>query len=114
MVESGARLVLSTDAGVLPGYSFGWAEHHEMGMYVRLGLKPADVLVASTSRPTEVLKLNDTGTLSTGKRADFIVLAQNPLVDIRNTRSIESVYINGAKLDREQIAARWKDTSTPR
>ena len=114
MVESGARLVLSTDAGVLPGYSFGWAEHHEMGMYVRLGLKPADVLVASTSRPTEVLKLNDTGTLSTGKRADFIVLAQNPLVDIRNTRSIESVYINGAKLDREQIAARWKVPSTPR
>ena len=35
MIESGARLVLSTDAGVLPGYSFGWAEHHEMGMYVK-------------------------------------------------------------------------------
>ena len=46
---------------------------------------------------------------STGKRADFIVLAQNPLVDIRNTRSIESGDINGAK----PIASRsppWKDT----
>ena len=56
MIQSGARLVLSTDAGVLPGYTFGSAEHHEIGMYVRLGATPHDAIVASTSRPTEVLR----------------------------------------------------------
>lgn len=108
MVQAGARLVLATDAGVLPGYSFGWSEHHEMGLYVRLGLSPAEVLTAATSRAAEVMRLNDTGTLAAGKRADFIVLRANPLEDIRNTRSIESVYLSGAAINREQIAAVWK------
>jgi imidazolonepropionase-like amidohydrolase len=108
MVKSGARLVLATDAGVLPGYSFGWAEHHEMGMYVRLGLSPAEVIVAATSRPAEVMKLRDSGTIATGKQANFIVLQKDPLVDIRNTRTIESVYLAGQKLDREGIAATLK------
>jgi imidazolonepropionase-like amidohydrolase len=114
MIESGARLVLSTDAGVLPAYSFGWAEHHEMGMYVKLGLKPADVIVASTSRPTEVLRLKDTGTLAVGKRADFVVLNANPLDDIRNTRQIDSVYVRGAKLDRGKLLAQWKKVNDSR
>jgi imidazolonepropionase-like amidohydrolase len=108
MIESGARLVLATDAGVLPKYSFGFAEHHEMGMYVRLGLTPAQVIVASTSRPVELLRINDTGTLATGKRADLLVLDANPLENIRNTRQINSVYLNGTKLDREKLLAGFK------
>jgi imidazolonepropionase-like amidohydrolase len=111
MIESGARLVLSTDAGVLPGYSFGWAEHHEIEMYVRFGLSPADAIVASTSRPTQVFRIADTGTLGAGKRADFIVLNANPLDDIQHTRQIDSVYLNGARLDRDRLLAQWKKNS---
>lgn len=114
MVQNGARLLLATDAGVLPGYSFGWAEHHEMALYVKSGLTPAEVLVASTSRPTEVLKNTETGSLQVGKRADFVVLGANPLENIRNTRSIEAVYFNGARLNRDQIAASWKRASPSR
>jgi imidazolonepropionase-like amidohydrolase len=112
MIESGARLVLSTDSGVLPKYAFGSSEHHEMEMYARFGMKPADILVAATSRSAQLLRLSDTGTLATGKRADFVVLAANPLDDIRNTRKIDSVYLNGAKLDRERWLADWKKTAT--
>ena len=108
MIEAGARLVLSTDAGVLPKYTFGSAEHHEIEMYVKLGLSPAQAIVASTSRPTDVLRIKDTGTLATGKRADFAVLNANPLENIRNTRQIDSVYLNGAKLDRDKLLAGWK------
>lgn len=114
MVQNGARLLLATDAGVLPGYSFGWAEHHEMGLYVRSGLTPAEVIVASTSRPTALLGNTETGSLAVGKRADFLVLGANPLENIANTRSLEAVYFNGAKLDRERIAATWKRASTSR
>lgn len=108
MLQGGARLVLATDAGVLPGYSFGWSEHHEMGMYARFGTPATEIVTAATSRAAEVLRLTDTGTIATGKRADFVVLQRDPLQDIRNTRTIESVYLSGAKLDREKIAAGWK------
>lgn len=114
MTAAGARVVLSTDAGVSAKYSFGFAEHHEIGMYAKFGMTPAQVIVASTSRPAELLRIKDTGTLAKGKRADFIVLSANPLEDIRNTRKIDSVYLNGVKLDREALQAKFKKASAPR
>ena len=107
-IASGARIVLSTDAGVSAKYSYGFAEHHEIGMYVKLGMTPAEAIMVATSRPTEVLRIKDTGTLTRGKRADFIVLNANPLESIRNTREIDSVYLYGARLDRETLQAKFK------
>ena len=106
--------MLGTDAGVSAKYSYGFAEHHEMGMYVKLGMKPADAIIVSTSRPTEVLRIKDTGTLARGKRADFIVLNADPLDDIRNTRDIDSVYLNGVRLDREALRAKFKQAVVDR
>jgi len=113
-IAAGARIVLGTDAGLSQKYSYGFAEHHEIGMYVRLGLTPVEAIVASTSRPTEVLRINDTGILAKGKRADFIVLNANPIENIRNTREIDSVYLYGAKLDREALQAKFKQAVVDR
>jgi imidazolonepropionase-like amidohydrolase len=56
-------------------------------------------LVASTGNAAKVMGIdNEVGTLQPGKRADFIVLAANPLADIKNTRAIESVWIDGARV----------------
>lgn len=107
-IAAGARIVLGTDAGVSAKYSFGFAEHHELGMYVRLGLSPAEAIVAATSRPTEVLRIRDTGVLAKGKRADFIVLNANPLENIRNTRAIDGVYLSGVRLDRAALEKKFK------
>ena len=41
----------------------------------------------------------DFGTLEKGKAADLIVLNQNPLDDIINTRDIDSVYLAGIKVE---------------
>lgn len=108
MVAAGARVVLSTDAGVSAKYSFGFAEHHELGMYVKFGMTPAQAIVVATSRPAEVLRIKDAGTLARGKRGDFIVLGANPLENILSTRTIESVYIYGVKLDRDKLRTRFK------
>ncbi len=70
--------------------------------------------MASTSRPTEVLRIDETGTLATGKRADFIVLNANPLEDIRNTRQIDSVYLNGTKLPPHALQAKFKQAVVDR
>ena len=113
-IAAGARIVLGTDAGVSAKYSYGFAEHHEIGMYVRLGLTPAEAIIASTSRPTEVLRIKDTGVLAKGKRADFIVLNANPLENIRNTREIDSVYLGGVRLDRQALQAKFQQAVVDR
>jgi imidazolonepropionase-like amidohydrolase len=108
MVAAGARTVLGSDAGVSQKYAYGFAEHHEIAMYVRFGMSPADAIRVSTSRPAEVLRIKDAGTLRKGAKADFMVLDANPLENIRNTRTIDSVYLDGAKLDRAELQARFK------
>lgn len=113
-LAAGARIVLGTDAGVSQKYSYGFAEHHEIGMYVKLGMSPADAIMVSTSRPAELLRLKDTGRLAKGLRADFVVLDENPLDDIRNTRAIDSVYLYGAKLDRDALQSKFKQAVVDR
>jgi imidazolonepropionase-like amidohydrolase len=112
MVESGARIVLGTDTGVHPGHTFGSGEHVELARWVQLGLTPSQAIVAATQRPAELLGLKDMGTLAVGKRASFLVLDANPLENIRNTRRISAVYLDGAKFDRDALLAKWKKADT--
>ena len=106
MIAAGVKLVLATDTGIHPGHTFGSGEHVELARWVQLGLPPAQAIVAATRTPAELMGLSDLGTLAAGKRASFIVLNANPLVNIRNTRTIADVYLDGVKFDRE--AARRK------
>ena len=108
MIASGARLVLATDTGIHPGHTFGSGEHVELARWVQLGLSPSEAIVAATSRPAQLMGLTDMGSLATGKRADFVVLEANPLDDIRNTRTIVDVYLDGARFDREGLLAEWR------
>ncbi len=107
MIAAGARLVLGTDAGIDPRYSFGWSVHHEMARWVQFGLSPSQAITAATQRSAELLGINDMGTLAVGKSADFVVLDANPLDDIHNTRRIASVYLRGVQLDRAGLLAAW-------
>ncbi len=113
-ISSGARIVLSTDSGLSQRHSFGFGDHQEIGIYARLGLSPADTIVAVTSRPAELLHLKDAGTLAKDKRADFIVLNANPLENIHNLREIDSVYLAGVKLDRAALQAKFKQAVVDR
>lgn len=107
-IAAGIRLVLATDTGIQPGHTFGSGEHLELARWVQLGLKPADAIIAATSRPAELMGLPDLGSLARGKRASFIVLNANPLENIRNTRQIADVYLDGARFDREGLLAEWR------
>jgi len=114
MISSGARIVLGTDTGIEPGHTFGSGEHVELARWVQLGLTPSQAIVAATQRPAELMGLKDSGTLAVGKRADFLVLDANPLEDIRNTRRILSVYLDGVNFDRDATLARWKHADVSR
>ena len=91
----------------MAGTYFGYAEHEELAAWVRMGLTPAQAIVAATMHPAEAFGLTDVGTLVPGKSADFIVLQGNPLDDIANLRRISDVWLRGDKVDRDGLRAAW-------
>jgi imidazolonepropionase-like amidohydrolase len=107
LVDAGVDVVLGTHAGAVPHHFFGYAGHRELEIFVRLGMTPMQAIVAGTSRPAARLGLVDLGTLTRGKSADFVILGANPLDDIRNTRSIERVYLRGVDVRREELRRGW-------
>jgi imidazolonepropionase-like amidohydrolase len=99
LAESGVRIGFGTDTGP-PARFPGFFEHMEMELMVESGLKPMDVIVAFSKTASETLRIqNEFGTLAKGKAADLIVLGKNPLENIRNSRSIETVYLAGKKVE---------------
>ena len=103
---AGAIIAYGTDAGV----SVGWPAHAELADMVAAGMTPAQVIVAATKTSATILKLDELGTIATGKSADFIVLNANPLDDITNTRRIDRVYLRGQAIDRAALKAQWSST----
>ena len=104
LLDANVDIVLGTDAGAVPDHFFGYTGHRELEIFVRLGMTPMQAIIAGTYKPAQRLGLEDLGLLQPGYSADFIVLDDNPLEDIRNTRSISSVYLNGKILNRASLA----------
>jgi imidazolonepropionase-like amidohydrolase len=97
---AGVRLASGTDTGP-PARFQGYFEHLELEELVKSGLTPSDALIAGTADAARCMGLaEDVGTLQPGRYADFLVLGQNPLTDIRHTRTVESVWISGNRIER--------------
>jgi imidazolonepropionase-like amidohydrolase len=94
LADGGVRYGMGTDTGV-PGRFQGYFDHLELQEMVEAGLTPMQVIVAATKSGAEFLKAKDLGTLQVGKWADLLVLAKNPLDDIKNTKTLTDVYIAG-------------------
>jgi imidazolonepropionase-like amidohydrolase len=105
LAAAGVRIAFGTDAGV--GAPYGFSAHAEMTDMVAAGMTPAQVIVAATRTSAEILRLDQLGTIATGKSADFIVLDANPLDDINNTRGIAQVYVRGRRVDRAALSRNW-------
>ena len=100
LVDAGVRVALGTDSGGDPNRFFiqGWAEHRQMELMVAAGLTPMQVIRSFSQGAAETLRIDrEFGTLERGKAADLLVLDRNPLDDIRNMRSIDSVYLGGRR-----------------
>jgi imidazolonepropionase-like amidohydrolase len=89
--DAGVPLLLGSDAfGLLvPGY----AAHQELELMVEAGLTPYEALRTGTVNAAAYLGESDkAGTIEIGKRADFILVAGNPLDSIENAAQIRGVY----------------------
>lgn len=93
--------------GVLAGSDYiiaGADIHRELEQLVLAGLSPADALIAATLSPAKYFDLDgEYGTVTPDQVADLLILNDNPLTNIRNTREIESVVFNGNLYERNAL-----------
>jgi imidazolonepropionase-like amidohydrolase len=100
--NAGIKLGFGTDSGGEPNRFFiqGFFEHRQMELMRDAGLSPMQVIQAFSKNNSELLGIDkDFGTLAQGKAADLLVLTKNPLDDITNMRTIETVYLGGKKFE---------------
>lgn len=106
MQQMGVRIMAGSDVAVLnvfPGASL----HEELRLLVdSVGMSPMDALASATRRPAEWLGLADSvGTITPGKMADLVLLDEDPLQDISNTRRIAAVVLRGRLFQRTELDA---------
>lgn len=92
--DAGVQIAMGTDSGP-PARFQGYFEHLEMWMMQDAGMSPMQILHAATGGAAACMDLRETGTLEAGNWADMLVMGENPLLDIRHTRSLEQVWIAG-------------------
>jgi imidazolonepropionase-like amidohydrolase len=110
--EKGGKLLAGTDANnpfVVPGFSL----HSELEHLAGAGLTPFEVLKTATYNPAEFLgQLDKLGTVEVGKEADLILLSENPLEDIKNTRTLEGTMVRGVWLTNESLQGELEKLKT--
>ena len=105
MVDAGILVALGTDSGADPARAQGFSEQWELELMVEAGLTPLQAIQAATKNAATVLKISKMyGTLEPGKKADFIILNQNPENNILNTRKIQSVWKNGKEVNQGPVS----------
>jgi imidazolonepropionase-like amidohydrolase len=100
--DAGMIIGLGTD-----GTGDGFGAHQQIAYYVRCGFTTAEAIQSATSVNAKVLGLTRMGAVAAGKEADFVVLDDNPLPDISNTRKINKVYLRGTEVDRAALRGQF-------
>ncbi len=105
LADAAVPIMAGTDTPIFfltPGFSL----HEELVNLVDAGLTPAQALAAATITPARYFNLeSELGSIAPGMRADLVLLAADPLAEIRNTQTIEAVFRAGRLFDRDAIDA---------
>lgn len=95
MHAAGADILAGSDL-VNPNAHPGFGLHDELELLVEAGLSPIESLRAATWNPARYLERSgELGSVERGKYADLVLLDADPLADIRNTRRLRAVILNG-------------------
>ncbi|MFL6738325.1 MAG: amidohydrolase family protein [Sphingomicrobium sp.] len=89
---AGVRIAFGTDAGV----SKHGRNADEFELLVKFGMPPVEALKAATVNAADLLGLaNEVGTIETGKSADIIAVAGDPLQDVTVLKKVDFVMARG-------------------
>jgi len=98
--KAGILLLLSTDAGtggmgIVPGFSI----HDELRILIENGFSPYEAIAAGTVNASKVIQAmtgaDDFGTIEVGKRADLLLVEENPLGNVANIKNLRGVMAAG-------------------
>jgi hypothetical protein len=101
LVDNNVSLITGSDSngsGTVPGFSF----LDQLDSLHRIGLSNSQILKAATKNAAQWMKKN-TGVIDIGMSADLVLLNEDPLENISNTRAIEAVISSGQLLDRATL-----------
>jgi Amidohydrolase family len=94
LYDAGVTIVPGTDA--LAGYTL----HHELELYARARIAPAEVLRMATLTPALVMGANkDRGVIAAGKIADMVLIDGDPTKNISDIRNVRTVIKRGKIYD---------------
>lgn len=105
--QAGITIIAGSDAAALNTYVYP-AESllDELEIFQQAGLTPLQILQSATINGTRYFGVeNKTGTVTTGKNADLVLLDQNPLTDVKALRAIYGVVAKGRYYDRQMLDA---------
>ncbi|WP_249631286.1 metal-dependent hydrolase family protein [Weissella sagaensis] len=93
--KAGVKLAMGTDSGTAYN-NFNKNSSIELAMMVDTGATNLQALQAATINGADLLKITDhAGSIEAGKLADFIVLDDNPMQDIKALQADKVVYKKG-------------------
>lgn len=103
--DAGAGILLGSDSPQrfnVPGFAL----HRELAFLVDAGLTPFQALKTGTVNVAEFFaESNDRGTVEIGKVADLVLLDENPLEDIENSRRVHGTMLRGRWVSRPELDA---------
>jgi adenine deaminase len=101
--ENGAKIILGTDSDnpyLVPGISL----LYELDYSIEAGMDPYEAIEAGTRNAAEALgKLDEFGTVAEGKRADLVLVEENPLDDVAHVGKRAGVMLRGRWLPEAQL-----------
>ena len=100
LYDNGVTILSGSD---IPNFELvpGASLHHELELLVEAGIPPLEVIKIATRNGAHALSIEEhVGTIVPGKQADMMILSDNPMDDISNTKKIEAVISDGQFLDR--------------
>lgn len=97
------------------GQMMGLGAHWEMELFVHGGFTPLEAIQIATINGFKHHGLDhELGSIEPGKLADLVVLEQNPVNDIQNTRTVEYVMKNGVLYSGKDAARVYPDPEPAR
>ncbi len=106
--QQGHKMVLASDTPSSPTYAAqpGFSTFAELKHMAKIGLSLKEIFAAATiNNATNFGLEQDYGTVETGKIANLLLLAQNPLASVEAYNSIEHVILHGQVIERSSLAA---------
>ena len=101
LIAEGAVLGVGNDAGV--PFDFPGMLHLEMALLVRMGMTNDQALRAATMVNAKIIGREDKcGEISQGRYADIVLLAANPLDDIKNAGLVKAVFKGGVLVSKAE------------